>query len=208
MIELYQKNRSVILVSGHDNNWECLIPSQSFLFPHKPLGIGMPLTSKFWDSKMNEKRQRFGMKVVHAGNFKKVVHDHSGEPVAILTLGDQSPSDARKSFWMDFLNQQTAVLFGTEQMANEFDFSVVYFIIRKHRRGYYEMELKLICEDPKTMSWGEITESHTRLLENEIKQNPPYWIWSHKRWKREVPEDLVKLKIQQKKKFNERFNKD
>ncbi len=205
MTALYAKQKSVVLVSGHYNNWEWLITSQSFQFPHKAMGIGMPLSSKFWDKKINQRRQRFGMQVVHAKNFKEAIHALQGDPVAILTLGDQSPPDARKSYWTEFLNQQTAVLFGTEQMAHQFDFSVVYFIVRKVKRGFYEMELKLLCEDPKTMSWGEITEGHTRLLEKEILKHPSYWIWSHKRWKRDVPQDLENLKLEQKAKFNERF---
>jgi KDO2-lipid IV(A) lauroyltransferase len=106
---------------------------------------------------------------------------------------------------MDFLQQQTAVQFGTEQMAHQFHFSVVYFVIKRIKRGYYEMELKLITETPKNKSWGEITEAHTHLLEKEIQENPHFWIWSHKRWKREIPTDLNQLKKEQHDKFNFRF---
>ena len=31
----------------------------------------MPMTSKFWDKKINERRQRFGMKVINSKNFKE-----------------------------------------------------------------------------------------------------------------------------------------
>lgn len=204
MEDLYRKGKSVILVSGHYNNWEWLISAQNFLFPHKAMGIGMPMTSKFWDRKVNQRRERFGMKVVHSGNFKAEIQNMN-EPVAILTLSDQSPGDSRKSYWMNFLGQQTAVLFGAEQMAHSYNMSVVFYAMRKVRRGYYEMELNLICEDPKSMSWGQITEAHTRLLEKEIIAHPENWIWSHKRWKRTVPEDLENLKKEQHEKFNSRF---
>jgi Kdo2-lipid IVA lauroyltransferase/acyltransferase len=204
MEELYRKGKSVILVSGHYNNWEWLISAQNFLFPHKAMGIGMPMTSKFWDRKVNQRRERFGMKVVHSGNFKTEI-ENMNEPVAILTLSDQSPGDSRKSYWMNFLGQQTAVLFGAEQMAHSYNMSVVFYAMRKVRRGHYEMELKLICEDPKSMSWGQITEAHTQLLEKEIIAHPENWIWSHKRWKRTVPKDLENLKKEQHEKFNSRF---
>jgi KDO2-lipid IV(A) lauroyltransferase len=205
MTELYRKNQSVILVSGHYNNWEWLISAQNFLFPHQAMGIGMPMTNKFWDKKINERRQRFGMKVVHAGNFKKEIHETMTQPVAILTLADQSPGDSRKSYWMDFLGQPTAVLFGPEQMAHSYDFAVVFYAMRKVTRGYYEMELTLLTDEPRTRSYGEITEAHTKLLEREIKAQPEFWIWSHKRWKREIPKDLEQLKKEQYEKFNERF---
>lgn len=205
METLYQQQKSVLLVSGHYNNWEWLISAQNFLFSHQAMGIGMPLTSKFWDKKVNERRERFGMIVVHSKNFKEKIKQQNGQPIAILTLSDQSPGDARKSYWMKFLNQETAVLFGAEQMTHEYDFSVVFYHTRKVKRGYYEMELQLITDSPKTMEWGEITKAHTHLLEKAILEEPAQWLWSHKRWKRDVPDDLDALKEMQKKKFEEKF---
>ncbi|NBX79343.1 MAG: hypothetical protein EBQ94_03020 [Flavobacteriales bacterium] len=205
MEQLYSQKRNVILVSGHYNNWEWLISAQNFLFKHQAFGIGMPLSNKFWNDKVTQRRERFGMKVVSSSNYKVKFQTFKKKPYAVLTLGDQSPAHSTKSYWMNFLNQQTAVLFGTEFMANEFDFAVVFFIVRKIRRGYYELELKLLTEEPKSLKWGEITEIHTTLLEHEIIQNPAYWLWSHKRWKREIPQDLTELKIHQKKRFESKF---
>lgn len=205
MEQLYSQKRNVILVSGHYNNWEWLISAQNFLFKHQAFGIGMPLSNKFWNEKVNQRRERFGMKVVSSSNYKVKFQTFKKKPYAVLTLGDQSPAHSTKSYWMNFLNQQTAVLFGTEFMANEFDFAVVFFIVRKIRRGYYELELKLLTEEPKSLNWGEITEIHTTLLEHEIIQNPAFWLWSHKRWKREIPQDLTELKNHQKKRFESKF---
>ena len=206
MHKLYSQNKSVLLVSGHYNNWEWLITSQNNLFQHQAMGIGMPLTSKFWDKKINERRSRFGMRVVNAKNLKEsITSELEIKQIAILILSDQSPSDSRKSYWMNFLNQQSAVIFGTEQMANEYDFAVVFFKMIKVKRGYYKMVLELISDTPKELTWGEITEKHTRLLEDEIVKNPQFWIWSHKRWKRDIPKDLEALKVEQKAKFESRY---
>ena len=68
------------------------------------------------------------------------------------------------------------------------------------------MELSLIAEKPSKTSWGQITESHTNKLEKEIVAEPAYWLWSHKRWKREQPENLIELKKKQNENFNKRFN--
>jgi KDO2-lipid IV(A) lauroyltransferase len=205
MDDLYQKSKNVILVSGHFNNWEWLITAQNFLFKHQAMGIGMPLTSKFWDKKVNQRRERFGMKVVHAKNFKDAIHTYKSTPIALLVLGDQSPGDSFKSYWMPFLNQMTAVQFGTEQIANEFDFAVVYFETVRIKRGYYNIKLQLITENAKTLEYGSITESHTQLLEKSIQHYPANWLWSHKRWKRTIPQNLENLKILQREKFNQKF---
>lgn len=205
MDQLYSQNKDVLLVSGHYNNWEWLITAQNFLFKHQAYGIGMPMTSKFWDKKINQRRERFGMRVIHSKNYKETLGQDTNAPKAVLVLSDQSPGNSRKSYWMSFLNQQTAVLFGTEMMAHELNYSVVYFSTRKIRRGYYEMELTVITEEPEKCEWGEITEGHTKLLEREIKAKPEYWLWSHKRWKRELPEDMDALKKEQHEKFTNRF---
>jgi KDO2-lipid IV(A) lauroyltransferase len=204
--ELFDKEKNVLLVSGHYNNWEWLISAQNFLFPHQAYGIGMPMTSKFWDKKVNSRRQRFGMRVVHAKNYKKNLAANPQELKAVLVLSDQSPGDSLKSYWMEFLYQPTAVLFGTELMAHELGYSVVFFHTKKIKRGYYEIKLSLITDDPTAEDYGSITEQHTKLLESIIKEKPEYWLWSHKRWKREVPEDLQALKKAQHEKFNRRFN--
>jgi KDO2-lipid IV(A) lauroyltransferase len=206
MKDLHSKGKDVILVSGHYNNWEWLITAQALLFKHKAFGIGMPLTSRFWDSKINERRERFGLKVVNAANYRNALKSNTTSPKVILTLADQSPRDANKSYWLNFLNQKTPVLFGTEMMAHEFNCAVVFFATEKIKRGHYRMKLSLISDEPKEMAWGQITEAHTSRLEQEIVRHPQYWLWSHKRWKRDVPNNLEQLKLEQNEKFNKRFN--
>jgi len=205
MQELFDEKRNVILVSGHFNNWEWLISAQNLLFKHQAFGIGMPMTNKFWDKKVNQRRERFGMQVINSSNYQIKFRTYKKKPFAVLTLGDQSPANTSKSYWMNFLNQETAVLFGTEHMANDYNFAVVFFVVHKVRRGYYELELKLVTKEAKNLEWGYITERHTKMLEKEINKNPDQWLWSHKRWKREIPQDLTTLKRKQKKYFEEKF---
>ena len=204
MNELYAQNKNVLLVSGHYNNWEWLITSHPCHFHHNAYGIGIPMTSAFWDKKLNARRSRFGMNVIHAKNYKEELAAEK-ELHAVLVLSDQSPGDSKKSYWMNFLNQPTAVLFGTELMANELDYAVVFFILRKVRRGKYEMELTTITDDARSLEWGAITEAHVQLLEKEIIAAPAYWLWSHKRWKRDIPIDLKQLKEIQREKFNAKY---
>lgn len=206
MQSLYEKRQSVLLVSGHYNNWEWLITGQNLLFNHEAVGIGMPMTSAFWDKKINERRSRFGMKILHSKNVRDAFENMKNDVFATLILSDQSPGDARNAYWMKFLNQQTPVLFGCEQMAHQYQQAVVFFALHKVKRGHYSLELKLITDNPCEKKWGEITEEHTKLLEKTIIQNPAFWLWSHKRWKREIPADLDALKNEQKTKFNARFS--
>jgi Kdo2-lipid IVA lauroyltransferase/acyltransferase len=207
MRELYERNKSVLLVSAHYMNWEWMITGQSLFFPHQAVGIGMPLSSGFWDKKINGLRSRFGMHVIHSKIVKPTFEDYRQKhiPTATLVLADQSPGDSMKSYWTTFLHQETAVLFGAEQLAHTYDQAVVFYLPKRIKRGCYEIELQLLTDQPRTTQWGEITEMHVGLLEQRILAEPQYWLWSHKRWKRTVPEDTESLKTEQREKFNRHF---
>lgn len=205
MNNLYTAGKSVLLVSGHYNNWEFIITGQSLLFPHQAVGIGKPLTSKFWDKKLNELRARFGMRIINHTNVNSCLKEWENERLAILTLSDQSPGDSKKSFWTTFLNQPTAVLFGAELLANQYDMAVVFFHLKKIKRGHYALQLELITDTPREEEYGYITNVHTQKLEQIINHKPQYWLWSHKRWKREIPENIEELKQQQRNAFESKF---
>lgn len=199
--EFYRQKRSVLLVSGHYNNWELMIAGQNLLFSHQAVGIGMPLSNGFWDKKFTERRSRFGMRVIHAKNVKEKFEEYRFEPTATLILADQSPGDSLKAYWTKFLHRDTAVQFGTEYFAHLYQYPVVFFWLEKVKRGTYKINLELISEFPQNEPYGYITESHTKKLEKIINENPEYWIWTHKRWKRERPNNLEELMRKQKEKF-------
>jgi KDO2-lipid IV(A) lauroyltransferase len=84
---------------------------------------------------------------------------------------------------MKFLNQETAVLHGPEKYARLHNFPVFYARIRKVRRGKYIAGFILLEQEPRNTQPGEITERFMRRLEEDILEDPRYYLWSHRRWK-------------------------
>ncbi|MCB9225442.1 MAG: lysophospholipid acyltransferase family protein [Crocinitomicaceae bacterium] len=205
MQELYDEGRDVLLLSSHYNNWEFLINGQSLLFDFQAVGIGMPLSNKFWDKKLNERRERFGMKVVNAQNYKEVLSTLQDKPTATLILNDQSPGKNENCYWTTFLGQETAFYFGAEILANQNNAAVVNATIHRVKKGYYEIELFPITKEPRNEEYGFITGTYVKLLEKDIIDNPEFWLWSHKRWKKGVPENLDEIKAEHKARFMEKF---
>jgi KDO2-lipid IV(A) lauroyltransferase len=68
-------------------------------------------------------------------------------------------------------------------MAKRYNTAVVYYEVRRVKRGYYEVDVTLICENAAETAEMEITDKHVQLLEQSIRRNPQYWLWSHRRWK-------------------------
>ena len=203
---LYDDGKSVLLLSSHHNNWEYLITAQNFLIPHQAVGIGKPLSKQNLDAQVNRNRERFGMHVVTANNYKQAIDDYQDkkDPIAILVLADQSPS-IRNAYWTKFFDIETPFSFGVEMLAHTYHMPVVYLKTIKTKRGHYEIYPQLITDSPKLMKHGEILDKYSALLEQQILEQPANWLWTHRRWKHEAPKDLDQIKAIHKREFEKRF---
>lgn len=186
---LYDKNKSIILTGGHYNNWEIGAAILSRQVKHHIIGIYAPLSNAFFNDKILKSRSRFGMEMLSKKRVKEGFEQHKGELTATIFATDQSPTYSKMVHWTTFLNQPTAVALGAELFAAEYKLPVVFVYVTKQKRGYYQMEARLLCEDASKMKAGEITELHTRWLEDQIRQTPQFWLWTHKRWKRRIKEE-------------------
>jgi len=203
--EIKALNKPILLVAGHYNNWEWLITAQASWFKQPSYGIGMPLSHPFWNQKLTERRERFGLKVVHAQNYQEAFE--AKNPV-VLVLADQAPSSPTECLWIPFLHQNTAVIFGPEYMANKFNCSVVFADIKHSKIGYYNVNIEVLVKDSKTLHYQELTRMHVQKLEQQIKDNPTRWLWSHKRWKHQQPANWQNQLQMLKSRFEEKFRRN
>ena len=189
MDQFFENNQSVILAGGHVNNWELFAVAIDSLIRHSTVGIYKPLSDRFLDAKMQKTRSKYGLKMIGIQEVKSFFETHKDELTATIFAIDQSPSSASRCYWTTFLNQETAVAYGTEKYALQYNRPVVFGRLFKSRRGHYELEFELVTPDPSKTSPGDITEQITRLLEADILQTPQFWLWSHRRWKRKRKHD-------------------
>lgn len=176
------KGQSIIFVGGHYNNWEICAQAFSMYSNHKCIGIYKPLTNNFLNKKIFKSRSKYGIHLITMQQTKKSFKEEA-KPKAIVFGSDQNPSNPKRAHWMQFLKQDTAVLFGVEKYSKEYDWPVIFVSISKVKRGYYEAEYSLITDNPTKQPHGKITEAFTKRLEQDIINQPQYWLWSHKRWK-------------------------
>lgn len=179
----YDEGKDVILVLGHYGNWEWGLLAASLICDHEMVGIYKPLSSSFWNQQIKKLRSKFGATLVSMKESARFVLKQGDNPRIIGVIGDQTPTKNEIDYWITFLNQETAVFSGTEKLAKKLNCPVVFAHIDKIRIGYYEVSFELITQNPEGQIDGEITNLHTRKLEEKIKERPELWLWSHKRWK-------------------------
>lgn len=185
--QFFEQGKDISVVGGHYGNWELYAVTLAEHLKHKAVALYTPMTNKFFDKKFKISRSRYGLNMCSIHEIKDDLTSKNREITATIFGSDQSPRKAQRAYWTKFLNQDTGVQFGLEKFAKDNNQPVVYGNIYKVKRGYYEVEYNLICEDPSKMAYGEITERHVKMLENIIKKQPEYWLWSHKRWKHKRP---------------------
>ena len=181
----YEQGRSVVLMSAHYNNWEYMVSSLNMQLLHHGIGVGKRLDDKVIGPYVARRRTRYGTQVVYADTVRDEVafYERHHVPCAYMMLSDQSPSNPHKSYWTQFLHHDTPFLYGAEYFARKYRLPVLCYEVRKVRRGHYEVEFSLLCDDPQQVPQYGITERYVRRLEEQIRNKPEYWLWSHRRWK-------------------------
>ena len=72
---------------------------------------------------------------------------------------------------------------GAEALAKQLDMPIVFFAVKRKKRGYYEATFETLAEDPSSFKDYEITDKFLKRVETQIHEAPEYYLWTHKRWK-------------------------
>ena len=201
-LALTEKYGGIIVMIPHYANYEWLIGMGSVMKPGDvPVQVYKPLKDKYLNELFKQIRSRFGGYNIpkHSTAREIIKLKREGKNMVVGLITDQWPSGDR--YWTTFMGQETAFLNGAERIAKMMNFPVFYCELTKTRRGYCEAEFKLLTEAPKETVEGEITDMFAHELEQTIRREPAYWLWSHKRWKftkkeceQKEQEELIKRK--------------
>ena len=179
----FEAGQGVIVVTGHYGNWEWGTLSTAIQTRFQIVGFYKPLKNKQIDRFARRNRSRYGTFLSPIHETTKTFETHKGQAVIYLMAADQSPSNREMAYWVNFLGRDTAFLHGPEKHARNNNYPVVFVAIRRAKRGFYELELTSLVEDPSKLPDGEITRLFAEKLEALIMEDPANWLWSHKRWK-------------------------
>ncbi len=182
--ELYKKGKHIFFATGHYGNWEWLATMEP-IDPYHQATLYRPLKNKAFDKLMYRIRTGFGTDAVATNQTIRYINQFLDKKILTILcfLNDQSPQKEAVQYWTNFLNQDTPMYLGIEKLARRYNVAVMYFEVCRVKRGYYQVDTILIAENASETKPYEITEKCTALLEQTIRRNPQYWLWSHRRWK-------------------------
>lgn len=195
---IYSECRSMTVLSTHCGNWELLggllgyetDSGEKLIIKEKDITVVYKkLSSEVSDKVFALNRvaplEEVGTECeVESRNMLRYAIRHAGERRMYIYPTDQSPySKTGRHMIGDFMSQPTYAMMGSVGVACKMAHAVMYMKMKRVRRGYYEMSLVSICEDASKMSPETIMRKYYDLLEEEIRETPANWLWSHKRWK-------------------------
>lgn len=182
--DLEKKNKSIIMLCSHYASWEWMgiLATQINL---QTFGVYQKIVNPYFDRLIQRMRARFNAKLMTAGQATGIIvnNQKKNELGIYAMVSDQSPSWRRAKYWRDFMGIKTPVFTGAENLARRYDLAVIYMKVKKVKRGHYEATLVPICEDSTKAAAFEITDKYLNILEEQIRETPEFYLWTHRRWK-------------------------
>ncbi len=187
--EIIQEKQFAFVYLGHYCNWEWVSTMPLWYADSATLGaqIYRPLKSKFMDKLFFGLRTRFGAENISKyDTLRRIIAlKKEGRCTMVGFISDQSPRWESIHDWVQFLNQDTPVFTGTERIAKKVGAVAYYAQVRRLSRGYYSCRFTKMSHEVESIPDYELTEEYMRMLEADIRRAPEFWLWSHKRWKRQ-----------------------
>ncbi|QNK64565.1 lysophospholipid acyltransferase family protein [Pedobacter sp. PAMC26386] len=177
------KGESILICSAHYGNWEWGTLGAGLTFHGDHYPIYKPLSNLIFDEWFKKVRSKFGNKLIPMRQTLRALQASKNKPSMLSFGNDQTPSKDESQYWTTFMHQQTSIQLGIEKIAKKTNQPIFYFKINYIKRGYYTVDCIPLCLNPAETAEFEITELHTRMLEDMIREEPAYWLWSHRRWK-------------------------
>jgi KDO2-lipid IV(A) lauroyltransferase len=194
--------KSIAFVSAHQGNWEWFA-SAPMLLNCRARGAYTSIGNQYFDKIVKASRERFGFICYDSAKTVKAFYeDYKQQKQSIyLLISDQSPQLEHTIYWQEFLGVKVPFHVGAESLAKKFDLIVINSSTKRIKRGYYETEFTLISDAPKTVEPYKITDRYIALTESLIKEQPEFYLWSHKRFKHQHRfEEWKNLKSKKRKK--------
>lgn len=184
LIQELEKEKNVLLVCSHYANWEWIIGINIFL-KSKGYAVYQKIGNPYYDRLIKRIRGKWNTILINQKETAKTVMRNQQNNIKGVygMVSDQSPMAQRAQYWSQFMGITVPIFNGPENIARKLDLAVVFVKVTKVKRGYYEAELVPITKSASKTEEHQITNRFLRLTEEQIRERPELYLWTHRRWK-------------------------
>ena len=195
--EVFDKASNLTMLFSHCGNWELLggilgyrtstgeklhLEEQQIKVVYKELHS--KLSDEFFKLNRIAPLEHGGTECeVESSKILRVALRNKDVKSLYIYIADQFPYVVTHYSAGEFLHQQTLAMLGSAGVAHKLGHSVIYMKMKRVQRGRYEMTFTPICDDASAVAPEDIMRKYFDLLEEEIRETPHNWLWTHKRWK-------------------------
>ncbi|MFS4447455.1 lysophospholipid acyltransferase family protein [Maribacter sp. 2307UL18-2] len=179
-----EKEKSILVPCSHYANWEWNV-SLNLYVQSKGYAVYQKVANVYFDRMVKKFRSRWNTELITTHETVKTVirNEKKGVKSIYGMVSDQSPMVVHAHYWDSFMGITVPIYNGTEVLARKLDLAVVFLKVSKVKRGYYQAEFIPITLAGKHTAPNEITKKFIELAEQQIREKPEHYLWSHKRWK-------------------------
>lgn len=185
VIQDYEKRqKSIALMCAHYGSWEWIFILQAYT-SHLTFAIYKKLNNIYFDKLIRKIRARYDSYLITTKDSIDVLTDNKKKGLITINgfAADQSPKKEKAYHWNTFMGIEVPVHTGAEMLSKKLDMPVVFFSVKRIKRGFYETTFQTLAEHPNDFKDYEITDQFLKLVEQQIHDEPQYYLWTHKRWK-------------------------
>lgn len=183
-LNLEKKGKSIALMCAHYASYEWAV-SMNHHINFIGYGIYKKIANKYFDKLVRDIRSKFKAVLISTKETKSTI-EYNAQNNILGVFGfasDQTPRFSQNLYWDSFLGIETPIHTGAETLAKRYDMNVIFLKGKKVKRGYYEASFEVLSEDVQSVPDFKISELFTRKVEEQIREAPEFYLWTHKRWK-------------------------
>jgi KDO2-lipid IV(A) lauroyltransferase len=174
----------VLIVCTHYANWEWNT-SINNLVRSNGFAIYQKVGNEYFDKLIRKLRSKWNTEPIEQKDTVKRIIKNEKEGIRGIygMVSDQSPMASKAQYWSPFMGITVPIFNGPEGLARKLDLAVVFLKVSKVKRGYYRAEFIPVADRGGSTSEHEITQKFLRLAEQQIRERPEHYLWTHRRWK-------------------------
>ena len=183
-LDLEKKQKSIALLCAHYASYEWAV-SMNYHINFTGYGIYKKINNKYFDKLVRDIRAKYKAVLITTKETTRTIQENAltGKMGVFGFASDQTPRWSDNLHWYRYMGIETPIHVGAEILAKRYNMNVIFLKTKKIKRGYYEATFEVLSDDINTVPKYKISESFMSLVEQQIYEQPEYYLWTHKRWK-------------------------